>query len=447
MATSPTLAVNPASQDAAMADMQKTDAERGLIKRAARVLPAGGFGNFDPSVVIREGRGGRVWDESGNEYVDYLLGSGPMLVGHGHPEVIEAVEEQLRRGATFFASNAAGIELAEAICDAVPCAEQLRYVSTGSEADMYAMRVARAHNGRGKILKFEGGYHGMSGEALMSLAPQRLANFPQAVPDSAGIPEAVRDSVIVAPFNDAEVARHLIEEHADEIAGIIVEPQQRLIPPVPGFLETLREAATQHGIVLIFDEVVTGFRLAYGGGQALYGVTPDICTLGKVIGGGFPLAAIAGHTEFMAHFDKAKVGAEGFTFQVGTLSGNPVAAVAGLKTLEILRRPGSYEQMRETGRTIMTALGDHLARVGAPHRIVGDPVLFDVVFTERPVRDHRDVLGGDSASLKTFNTVLRERGILKTESKFYISLAHDAEDVAHTIQAIAAAADRIAHTA
>ena len=330
-----------------MAETQKYDAESGLIERAARVLPAGGFGNFDPSIVIREGRGGRVWDESGNEYVDFLLGSGPMLIGHGHPEVIEAVEEQLRRGVTFFASNAAGIELAEVICEAVPCAEQLRYVSTGSEADMYAMRLARAHTGRSKILKFEGGFHGMSGEALMSMSPQRLENFPQPVPDSAGIPETVRDSVIVAPFNDADFARQIIEEYADEIAGIIVEPLQRLVPPEPGFLETLREESTKHGIVLIFDEVVTCFRLAYGGGQELYGVTPDICTLGKVIGGGFPLAAIAGRAEFMAHFDKEKVGTDGFTFQVGTLSGNPVAAVAGLKTLEILRRPGSYERMRE----------------------------------------------------------------------------------------------------
>ncbi len=426
-----------------MADVENSDVERALIERAARVLPAGGFGNFDPSIVVREGRGGRVWDESGNEYVDFLLGSGPMLVGHGHPEVIEAVEEQLQRGVTFFTSNAAGIELAEAICDAVPCAEQLRYVSTGSEADMYAMRLARAHTGRDKILKFEGGYHGMSGEALMSLAPQRLENFPQAVPDSAGIPETVRDSVIVAPFNDAGFARQLIEEFADQIAGIIVEPLQRLIPPAPGFLETLREEATKHGIVLIFDEVVTGFRLAYGGGQELYGVTPDICTLGKVIGGGFPMAAIAGRAAFMAHFDKAKVGADGFTFQVGTLSGNPVAAVAGLKTLEILRRPGSYERMRETGRTIMTALHENLTRVGVPHRIVGDPVLFDVVFTERPVNDYRDVLAGDVAALRSFNAVLRDHGILKSDGKFYISLAHDADDVAHTVRAIAAAADQL----
>ena len=427
-----------------MQDRETSDTESDLISRAARVLPAGGFGNFDPGIVIREGRGGRVWDESGNEYVDFLIGSGPMLLGHGNPEVIEAIEAQLRKGLTFFTSNAAGIELAEAICNAVACAEQLRYVSTGSEADMYAMRLARAHTGREKILKFEGGYHGMSGEALMSLVPRRLENFPRAISDSAGIPEAVRDSVLVAPFNDAAFARQLIAEYADEIAGVIVEPFQRLIPPETGFLEALREATTEHGIVLIFDEVVTGFRLAYGGAQERYGVTPDLCTLGKVIGGGFPLAAIAGRAELMAHFDKSKVGADGFTFQVGTLSGNPVAAVAGLKTLEILRRPGSYEGMRKTGRAIMAALEANLARVGVPARVVGDPMVFDAVFTDQPVVDYRGTLRGDVDRLQRFNMALRARGVLKNGNKFYIALGHDATDIADTREAIEFAADFLA---
>jgi len=429
-----------------MQDRETSAIERDLIARAARVLPAGGFGNFDPGIVIREGRGSRVWDESGNEYVDFLIGSGPMLLGHGNPEVIEAVEAQLRKGLTFFASNAAGIELAETICDAIACAEQLRYVSTGSEADAFAMRLARAHTGREKILKFEGGYHGMSAESLISLAPQRLDNFPRGVPDSAGIPEAVRDSVLVAPFNDAAFARQLIAEYADEIAAVIVEPFQRLIPPAPGFLEALREATTEHGVVLIFDEVVTGFRLAYGGAQELYGVTPDLCTLGKVIGGGFPLAAITGREDIMAHFDKAKVGAAGFTFQVGTLSGNPVAAVAGLKTLEILRRPGSYQRMRETGRAIMAALESNFARVGVPARVVGLPMVFDAVFTDQPVVDYRGTLRGDAERHQRFETALRARGILKSGHKFYVSLAHDAADIAETQEAIAFAADFVVDT-
>lgn len=257
------------------------------IDRANAVLPAGGFGNFDPGIIIREGRAARVWDEDGNEYVDYLIGSGPMLLGHGHPEVLEAVQEQLPRGMTFFANNAAGIELAEQICDAMACGEQVRYVTSGGEADMYAMRLARAFTGRDKIMKFEGGYHGMSAEAQMSLAPDRLTNFPVAVPDSAGIPTGVRDEMLVAPFNDIEFARSLIAEHGHEIAGIIVEPLQRVIPPAPGFLQALREECDRYGIVLVFDEIVTGFRFAYGGAQELYGVTPDVCTLGKSSAGAF----------------------------------------------------------------------------------------------------------------------------------------------------------------
>jgi glutamate-1-semialdehyde 2,1-aminomutase len=351
--------------------------------------------------------------------------------------------EQLPRGMTFFANNAAGIELAEEICRAVPCAEQLRYVSTGGEADMYAMRLARAFTGRDKILKFEGGYHGMSAEAQMSLAPARLVNFPQAVPDSAGIPEAVRDGVLVAPFNDAGFVRSLISEHSGQIAGIIVEPLQRLIPPAPGFLETLRTECDRHGIVLIFDEIVTGFRFAYGGAQELYGVTPDICTLGKIIGGGFPLAAIAGRADIMAHFDKAKVGQDGFLMQLGTLSGNPVAAVAGLKTLEILRRPGAYEGLRQTGQTLMQLIGTHLAEAGIAHQIVGDPTLFDVIFSDRPVRDYRDVLQADAGRNAAFNKALRGAGVFKSPGKLYPSLAIDDQDLEWTDRAVREAAAKV----
>ncbi len=410
------------------------------VERARRVLPAGGFGNYDPGIVIRSGRGARVWDEDGNEYVDFLIGSGPMMVGHCHPEVVEAVTDQLSRGTTFFANNSSGIELAEVIVDAMACAEQVRFVSTGSEADMYAMRLARAHTGRDKIMKFEGGYHGMSSEGLMSLAPTRLANFPQAVPDSAGIPSAVRDNMVVAPFNDIEMARALLDEYGADIAGIIVEPLQRLIPPAPGFLEMLRAEATKRGIVLIFDEVVTGFRLGYGGGQEKYGVTPDICTLGKVIGGGFALAAIAGSTDVMAHFDQAKVGDDLYTKQIGTLSGNPVAAVAGLKTLEILRRPGSYDHIEACGRAVMAAMGSHLSAAGIPHRVVGEPVMFDAVFTDREVRNYRDGMTANAARTAAFNRLLRERGILKSPGKTYISLALDDTDIDQTVNAIAEAA-------
>jgi glutamate-1-semialdehyde 2,1-aminomutase len=256
-----------------------------------------------------------------------------------------------------------------------------------------------------------------------------------AVPDSAGIPKSVRDDMIIAPFNDTEVVASLVREHKDELAGVIVEPFQRIIPPAPGFLEKLRKITAENGVPLIFDEVVTGFRLAYGGAQEYYGVVPDLCTLGKVIGGGFPLAAIAGRAEIMAHFDKAKVGDENFLVQIGTLSGNPVAAAAGLATMAILRRPGAYQQLHATGRELMGALGDLLKRAGIAAQISGEPPLFDVVFTDEPIRDYRSTLTGDPAMARHFNALLRERGILKGEQKYYVSLAHTAADIKDTIAA------------
>ncbi|HCS71471.1 MAG: glutamate-1-semialdehyde 2,1-aminomutase [Alphaproteobacteria bacterium] len=414
-----------------------------IVSRASSVLPAASFGNFDANVIIREGKGSRIWDEDGTEYIDYLIGSGPMILGHCHPEVLEAVQEQVAKGFTFFTNNARGIELAEEICNAVACADQIRFASTGTEADMYAMRLARAHTGRDKILKFEGGYHGMSSEGQMSLSPTKMMNFPIAVPDSAGIPDSVRDEMLIAPYNDIEFFRSLMAERGDEIAAVIVEPMQRIIPPVPGFLEVLREECTKHGAVLIFDEVVTGFRFAYGGAQEVYGVTPDVCTLGKIIGGGFPLSVIAGKADIMAHFDAAKVGKDKSLMQIGTLSGNPVASVAGLKTMEILRRPGQYERLRQAGQTIIDAINEHLGRAGHAHHVAGVPVLFDIVFADGPVRNYRDVMKGDAGKLARFNALLREQGIFKSPSKFYPSLALTDEDIAKTVDAIAYAAKKL----
>lgn len=311
---------------------------------------------------------------------------------------------------------------------------------------MYAMRLARAFTGRDKILKFEGGYHGMSAEAQMSLAPTRLVNFPMAVPDSAGIPEGVRQDMLIAPFNDLDYLASLFAEYGDQIAGVIVEPLQRVIPPSAGFLEGLRQICTKAGSLLIFDEIVTGFRFAYGGAQQAYGVTPDIATLGKIIGGGFPLAALAGSARIMAHFDKAKVGPKGFLMQLGTLSGNPVAAVAGLKTMEILRRDGQYDRLRAIGTRIQTMLDKTLDAHGIPHRIVGHETLFDVVFTDRDVTDYRGWLAADHARNATFNAVLRSQGILKSPGKLYPSLAITEDDLAHTEAAITKAAAAIARS-
>jgi glutamate-1-semialdehyde 2,1-aminomutase len=411
-----------------------SEAERELVEKARGVLPGGGFGNVTHEVIIAEGKAGHVWDVSGNEYIDYLLGSGPMIVGHAHPEVTEVVQQVAGKGTTFFANNPYGIKLAAEIVDAVACAEKVRFVSSGSEADAYAMRLARAHTKRDKILKFEGGYHGMSDYGLMSLAPKRQSNFPQPIPDSAGIPKSLRDEMLVAPYNDLDTVASLIREHKGELAGIIVEPFQRLIPPKPGFLEGLRKLTEENGMVLIFDEVVTGFRFAYGGAQAYYGVTPDVCTLGKAIGGGFPLAAIAGRADIMAHFDKGAVAEDEFVVQIGTLSGNPIAAAAGLKTLEILKRPGAYDRIFKTGRALMEGYAEILKRNRVKARVVGDAPMFDVVFTDREVKDYRSAMG-DEATMKRLNAMLRSRGILKGESKYYISLAHTDEDVAFTLDA------------
>ncbi len=414
------------------------------IARAEAVLPAGGFGNFPSDLVLTRSSGARVWDADGAEYVDFLIGSGPMLIGHDHPEVQAAIAEQVPKGLTFFASNPLGIQLAEEIVAALPCAEQLRYVSTGSEADLYAMRLARAHTGRELILKFEGGYHGMSDQGLMSLAPTRLANFPEPVPDSAGIPRAARDGVLVAPFNDLAVVESLLAERGQEVAGIIVEPFQRIIPPEPGFLEGLRALASAHGIVLIFDEVVTGFRFGYAGAQGLYGVTPDLATLGKVIGGGFPLAALVGPEAIMRHFDKAAVGADAFLYQVGTLSGNPVAAAAGLATLAVLRRPGMYERIEANGRRVQAAIAAGAAEAGLAVEVVGVPSLFDAVFTDRPVRCYRDVAAANKRRAMDFTRRLRQRGVLKPDGKFYVSAALTEDDLAQTETAIREALREIA---
>ena len=420
-----------------MTHLPPSERERALIETARRVLPGGTFGNVPGDLVIAEGQGGRVRDISGNEYVDFLLGSGPMFVGHGHPEVLDAVREQLPRGTTFFANNEPGIRLAAEIVDAVACADQVRFVSSGTEADAYAMRLARAFRGRDKILKFEGGYHGMSDWALMSLAPRRPGNFPRPVPDSPGIPASAADEVLIAPFNDADAAEALIRARQDELGGVIVEPFQRLIPPAPGFLARLRAVTAELGIPLIFDEVVTGFRFAYGGAQAYYGVTPDICTLGKIIGGGFPLAAIAGRADIMALFDRDTVGADRFLMQIGTLSGNPVAAAAGLATLGILRRPGAYEKVFATGRALMDGMGRILRDARIPAQILGEPPLFDIVFADTAPHDYRGVLRADADRARRVNRALREGGVLKGESKYYISLAHDEADIAHTLDAFA----------
>jgi glutamate-1-semialdehyde 2,1-aminomutase len=254
----------------------------------------------------------------------------------------------------------------------------------------------------------------------------------------------VADEMLIAPFNDFDYIRSLLAEYGDQVAGMIVEPLQRIIPPLPGFLQLLREEADKYGIVLIFDEVVTGFRFSYGGAQELYGVTPDLTTLGKIIGGGFPLAATVGRKDIMDHFDKSIVGADKWLMQLGTLSGNPVAAVAGLKSMEILRREGQYETLRGMGERLMALASSALDAEGIPHRVVGDPTLFELVFTGKDVRDYRDVLQSDTKASTRYNAVLREQGLFKSPGKTYPCLALTEEDFAQTEAAYKMAAKALA---
>ncbi len=417
--------------------------EMELLEKARRYLPGGNNGNLhhepERQFLLQRGLGSHVWDVSGKEYIDYLLGSGPMVLGHSHPAVVEAVSDAMQGGSTFFATNDRAVLLAEQIVEAVPCAEKVRFTTSGTDATFQAMRVARAFRRRDKILKFEGGFHGSNDYALMSVTPgERGGNFPHPVPNSAGIPKAIEDLVLIAPFNDTETTTQIIEEHHDELACVIMEPMQRVLAPKPGFLQAVRDITAHHQIPLIFDEVVTGFRLAYGGAQEFYGVTPDMATVGKIVGGGFPLAAVTGRDEIMAVYDGTRSEPDDFVSQVGTLNGNHVACAAGLATLAELRKPGTYERIRHTGRRLREALETLCAEAEIPALTTGEDPTFDIYFMEGSVSDYRSTLANDRGITEQFNVGLLERGVLKGwPSKFYVSLAHTDEDVDRTIEAFA----------
>ena len=414
-----------------------------LIAKAHKFLPGGSLGNLSSDIIIDKGLGSKITDLEGNEYIDYLLGSGPMITGHAHPDVMEAVKSQLENGTTFFANNEPAILLAEEISNAMECVEKVRFSSTGTEATMYAMRAARAFTKKDKILKFEGGFHGMNDYALQSMMPSDPHNFPTPTSDSGGIPAAVSETMLIAPFNDIEVTQSIIEEHKNELGGVIVEPFQRLLPPKPGFLEMLRQVTLEHEIPLIFDEVVTSFRFAFGGAQEFYGIIPDICSLGKAVAGGFPLTAVGGREDIMSHFDASAVQAEEWMPQIGTLSGNPIAAVAGLATVKILKKPGTYERMHEIGNTIKTGLENTLKDASITSKVIGEGVLFDVFFTDEDIVDYRSTLKADKSKLMKFNQLLREQGVFKGDSKFYLSTVHDESDAGQTIESFKAIVDKL----
>ncbi len=421
--------------------------EKALLERARRRLPGAQLGNitsaFEDGFIVKEGRGSKLYDFSGNEYIDYLIGSGPMILGHAHPAVLDAVREWLDKGSTYFITSAPAIELAEEVCRAVPCAEKVRFTTSGTDATFQCLRAARAFTKRDKILKFEGGYHGTHDYALMSMAPSRLLDFPQPLPGSAGIPSAIQETVLIAPFNNLDATERIISENRDQLGAIIVEPLQRIIPPAPGFLEGLREVTARYDIPLIFDEVVTGFRLAYGGAQEWYGVQPDLAAVGKVVGGGYPLAAVCGRADIMRHYDASESQGEEFIPQIGTLNGNPIACVAGMATLAELTKPGTYERLRATGRRLRTALEEALRQAEVPAQVIGDDTIFDVYFTDQEIIDYRSTLSASSETMQRFNRLLLGSGIVKGTQKFYMSLAHTEEDIQATIQAYRDVAEQL----
>ncbi|MCC6847350.1 MAG: aminotransferase class III-fold pyridoxal phosphate-dependent enzyme [Deltaproteobacteria bacterium] len=421
--------------------------EEELLATARRFLPSGvrtPSGRAEDAMVVASARGARIVDASGHEYVDYLLGSGPLLLGHAHPAVVTAVAAQLERGASYLLVNEPAIRLAAALVELVPCAEAVTFHSTGSEATYYALRLARAFRGRDVVLKFEGAYHGMHDAALMSTQwTHTPAPFPAAVPGSRGIPTSAAADVLVAPFNDVATTTAIIERHHERIAAVIVEPLQRTIPPCPGFLAELRRITAHYGIVLVFDEVVTGFRLGLGGAQARYGVTPDLCALGKSISGGHPLGVVCGRREILALADPERRTTGDGVLLTGTYGGNPVSAAAALACIAELRRPGVYADLEATGRRLMTALQGMCDDAGIAAHVQGEPSVFQPWFAAAPVVDHRAALAADHGRAAAFTAHLLAAGVVKAHEKLFLSTVHGDEEIARTLAAFAEAVDRL----
>jgi len=406
-----------------------------VLRRADRVLVGAAVGGnslpLELAFAASRARGSRIWDVEGQEYIDFVSGSGSLILGHIHPAVIKAVMEQLELGTQYFLLHEPALKLAEEIVRAVPGAEKVRFAMSGSEATFYALRLARAYTGRDKILKFEGAYHGHQDYTMMSVTPTDPPDFPMAVPDTAGIPKSLVGEVLVAPFNDIETTTAIIKRHARDLAAVLVEPVQRCIRPVPGFLEALRTVTRELSIVLIYDEVVTGFRLAYGGAQEFYGVTADLVTFGKIIGGGFPLAAVVGKADIMDMCHYRRKGSPEYVYFSGTLNGNPVSTTAGLATLAELRKPGTYERLHEIGRRMREGLAAVVAERGIPAQSLGEGPVCHIEFTGQPIRNYRDVLTADRKLWKRIGEEMLRRGIYVKPGgeKLYLNLAHSNEDI------------------
>ena len=380
---------------------------------------------------IESAKGSRIQDIDGNEYIDYVCSWGPCILGHAHDRVVTAVQEACTGGLSYGAPTEKETALAKEIVEAVPAIEKVRLVSSGTEAVVSAVRAARGYTGRSKIIKFAGNYHGHS-DGLLVKAGSGLMT--ESIPDSAGVPEEYASCTLTAQYNDPVSVEALFAEEKEDIAAVIVEPvaaNMGVVPPAPGFLEFLRDITQQYGALLIFDEVITGFRLAYGGAGEYFGVKPDMVTLGKIVGGGMPLAAYGGRAEIMQ-----VIAPEGPVYQAGTLSGNPLAVTAGLETLRILKEnPGIYEELDLKGRKLeeaFLAAGRNVNRAGS---------LLSAFFTEQPVTDYRSAQTADTEAFAAYFAMMLEHGIYVAPSQFeamFVSAAHSDEDIEKTVRAIAA---------
>ncbi|MCJ8142332.1 aminotransferase class III-fold pyridoxal phosphate-dependent enzyme [Ancylobacter sp. A5.8] len=411
---------------------------------AARLIPGGVLGgNSFPKgteFVFSHGAGPRFWDTSGNEYIDYVLGSGAIFTGHAHPRLQQAVTEQVARGTHFFSYlNEGAVELTRRLNAIVPCAERIRLTTSGSESTFHAMRLARAFTGRDKILKFEGAYHGNHDYTQLSTTPKKLANFPTPVADTDGIPEVVRDLMLVAPYNDPDTLASILAEHGKDIAAVIVEPIQRIISPKPGFLQAVRELTTKHGIVMIMDEVVTGFRYGLSGAQGYFGVTPDMATFGKIIGGGLPVGAVTGRADIMDQADPTRKGYATYVYQNGTLQGHPLGCATALATLDILEEPGIYDRTFAMADKLRAGMQKVMDSHDMGLLVFGDGPMWHMLLTEKAPTNWRDIVATDLAKLASIEVELINEGIfILPGNRRFISTVHTDADLDATF----AAADR-----